>query len=270
MKILLIGGSGLVGSALHHVLSRLGHRVVAPARAEFDILSGPPPPGLFTGVAAAVNAAVAKPPAERAAASRVNAEFPHELSRGCAAAGVKLIHVSTDGVFEGSRGPCEESSVANPADEYGAQKLAGEPSECLVLRTSVIGPERRGFESLLCWFLAQQGPVSGYVDQQWNGVTSLALARAIARLIAQGTIPLGVRHVYSDDVSKYELLSRVAKAFARDVDIVPAKAPAARDRWLRTEYPEFLASCAFPSLDEQLAELPALADARGAWRPNAS
>ena len=266
MKVLLIGGSGLVGSALHHVLVRLGHEVLAPTRVQYDILDGPPPPALFAGAAAAVNAAVAKPPAERAVASRVNSEFPHEFSRGCAAAGVRLIHISTDGVFDGSRGPYAESVVANPADEYGAQKLAGEPSGCLVLRSSIIGPERRGFESLLCWFLAQKGPVPGYVDQLWNGVTSLALARAIARLIAQDTIPPGIRHVFADDVSKYELLSRVAKAFARDIGIVPEKAPVARDRRLRTQYPQFLAACAFPSLDEELAELPALADSRGAWR----
>src|SRR5882672_4997749 len=162
MKILLIGGSGLVGSALQYVLQRLGHQVVAPTRAQYDILNGPPPPALLAGVSAAVNAAVAKPPAERAAASRVNAEFPHELSRGCVAAGVKLIHISTDGVFGGTKafsgevpsrfaaenatnqescGRYDESAAANPADEYGAEKLAGEPSGCLVLRTSVIGPE---------------------------------------------------------------------------------------------------------------------------------
>jgi dTDP-4-dehydrorhamnose reductase len=110
MKILLIGGGGLVGSALHHVFNWLGHEVVAPTRAEYDILSGSSRPALFTGVAVAVNAAVAKPPAERAVASR----FPHELSRGCAAAGVKLIHVSTDGVFDGSRGPYEEFSCYAP------------------------------------------------------------------------------------------------------------------------------------------------------------
>jgi dTDP-4-dehydrorhamnose reductase len=196
----------------------------------------------------------------------VNAEFPHELARLCADAGVKLVHLSSDGVFSGRGGPYDESSTPDPDDEYGAQKLAGEPSFGLVLRTSIIGPERRGFEALLCWLLAQQGTVSGYSDQLWNGVTSVALAHAIADVVARGPLPNGVRHVFADDVTKQELLIRIARAFGREMIIQPARAPVARDRRLRTRYPQFLSACRLLPLDEQLAELPSLTDERGRWR----
>src|SRR5262249_16921366 len=146
----------------------LGHDVIAPPRAEYDILKSPPPPYVFAGVSAVINAAVVKPPASREIAWRVNSQFPHELAALCTNAGVKLIHLSTRGVFSGARGPYDESAVPDPNDDYGAQKLAGEPKTCLVLRNSVIGPERREFKSLLCWFLAQRGSVSGYLDQLWN------------------------------------------------------------------------------------------------------
>ena len=266
MKLLVLGGTGLAGSALVQELGGLGHTVSAPTRAEYDILGGPLPRTLLDGVDAVVNAAVLKDLTDRGAAIRVNAEFPHELARLCADARVKLVHLSSDGVFSGRAGPYDESSTPDPDDEYGEQKLAGEPSFGLVLRTSIIGPERRGFGALLCWLLAQQGSVSGYSDQMWNGVSSVALARAIVTAIARGPLPNGVRHVFADDVTKQELLIHISRAFGRTMIIQPARAPVARDRRLRTRYPEFLAACGLPSLDEQLAELPRLADERGHWR----
>jgi dTDP-4-dehydrorhamnose reductase len=204
--------------------------------------------------------------ADRGAALRVNAEFPHELAGVTAGAGVKLVHLSSDGVFSGGSGPYDEASRPDPDDEYGAQKLAGEPAYGLVLRTSIVGPERRGFRALLCWLLAQEETAPGYSDQMWNGVTSVALARAIANVTARGPIPTGVRHIFADDVSKQELLTRIARAFKRRIAIEPVRAPVARDRRLRTRYPEFLAACGVPSLDAQLVELAALSDERGRWR----
>ena len=156
---------------------------------------------------------------DRGAAIRVNAEFPQELARLCADAGMKLVHLSSDGVFSGRGEPSDKSSAPDPDDEYGVQKLAGEPAFGLVLRASIIGPERRGFEALLCWFLAQKGTVPGYSDQLSNGVTSVALARAIANVIAQRPLPNGVRHVFTDDVTKQELLIRIARAFGREMNI---------------------------------------------------
>jgi len=266
MKLLIFGGSGLVGSALRRVLGELGHEIVAPARVEYDILKGPPPRDLFDGVFAAINAAIVKPPAANDVAARVNVEFPKELASLCASAGIRLVHISTDGVFSGAAGPYDEKAVPDPDDDYGRQKLAGEPEGCLILRTSVIGPEERGFNSLLCWLLAQDGAVFGYANHMWNGVTSLALARAIGRVLEGKNTPSGVRHIYADDVSKLELLSCVANVFARDMTIRPASAPVARDRRLRTLYPEFLAACALPPLDVQLAELPLVTNARGGWK----
>ena len=266
MRILVLGGSGLAGSALVRVLSGLGHNVFAPTRAEYDIIEGPLPLAFLTGRDAAINAAVLKLPADRGAAWRVNAEFPQELARLCAGADVKLIHISTDGVFSGRAGAYDEDAEPDPDDDYGAQKLAGEPSFGLVLRTSIIGPERRGFHSLLCWLLAQEGEAPGYIDQLWNGVSSLALARSVAKLIAEEMIPTGVRHIFSDDVSKHELLTRLSLTFGCRLSIAPVRAPIARDRRLRSLYPEFLAACALPPLNAQLAELPALVDERGGWR----
>jgi dTDP-4-dehydrorhamnose reductase len=269
MRTLIVGSTGLVGSALVRVLTGVGCDVVAPARSTYDILQAPVPTSLLAGVHVVVNAAVLKDPAERRAAWRVNVDFPNELARTCHGAGVSLIHISTDGVFSGRTGPNDEAAAPDPDDEYGALKRAGEPQSALTIRTSVIGQECRGFNSLLCWFLSQENDVPGYVDSFWNGVTSLALARGIARLIRQDTIPIGVRHIFTEDVTKHDLLSRLARTFGRKIRVTPTRSPLARDRRLRTVHPDFLSACALPTLDEQLAELPLHADARGVWQANA-
>jgi len=95
--------------------------------------------------------------------------------------------------------------------------------------------------------------------------TSLALARAAAKLIVGDPMPAGVRHIFSDDLSKCELLSRLARAFGHRVDVKPVRAAVSRDRRLRTSDAEFLKACALPKLDEQLEELPRFADRRGRW-----
>jgi dTDP-4-dehydrorhamnose reductase len=266
MRTLIVGGTGLVGSALVRVLTDFGCDVVAPGRSTYDILQAPLPVSLLAGVHVVVNAAVLKDSAERSAAWQVNADFPNELARTCHGAGISLIHISTDGVFSGRTGPNDEAAIPDPDDEYGAQKRAGEPQSALTIRTSVIGPECRGFNSLLCWFLSQENDVPGYIDSFWNGVTSLALARGIARLITQGPIPTGVRHIFAEDVTKYDLLSRLARTFGREIRVIPTRSQLPRDRRLRTIHPAFLSVCALPTLDEQLAELPLHADARGVWR----
>ena len=267
MNVLVLGGSGLLGSALVYVLEQRCHRVLAPTRSEYDVLAGPLPASLLSGSHVVVNAAFAKPPVERELDRKLNAEFPQGLARLCAAANVPLIHFSTDGVFSARTGPCDESVPPVPDEENGLHKLMGEPRSCLVIRTSaLVGPENRGFHSILCWFLSQEREAPGFTNQWWNGVTSPTLALAVARLIETGTIPTGIRHMCAEDVTKFELLVRLAKVFKRKIEIKPTLAPIARDRRLRTRFPEFLATCDVPSLDAQLAELPALADERGRWR----
>ena len=87
------------------------------------------------------------------AAFRANRDGPAELARLCEAAGIPLIHVSTDYVFDGLKGaPYVETDATSPQGVYGASKLAGEEavlaacSRAIVLRTSwVYSPIGRNF-----------------------------------------------------------------------------------------------------------------------------
>ena len=76
----------------------------------------------------------------------------------------KLIHISTDCVFDGKHGNYSEDDIPNPQDIYGLSKYFGEvkSDNCLTIRTSVIGPELKKSQGLYEWFMKQNGEIKGY------------------------------------------------------------------------------------------------------------
>ncbi len=142
MTVLLFGGNGQLGRELQRALAPLG-TIVATTR------SGALPDGSACETAdfnepaslvalldrvrpdvvvnAAAYTAVDRAEEERDAAWRANAEAPGIIARWCAAAGVPLVHYSTDYVFDGQgTRPYREDDVTAPLGVYGASKLAGE------------------------------------------------------------------------------------------------------------------------------------------------
>ena len=89
----------------------------------------------------------------------INALLPHLLARACAARGARLVQISTDCVFDGSRGGRVEGDPPDAPDLYGRSKMLGEVtgSGCLTLRTSIIGRELHGSAGLVEWFLGRRG-----------------------------------------------------------------------------------------------------------------
>ena len=89
---------------------------------------------------------------------KINSILPHRLSHLCRLYGVRLIQISTDGVFSGSRGRYTEDDFPDPNDLYGIAKLLGEVRDphAITLRTSIIGHELINKNGLLEWFLSQQ------------------------------------------------------------------------------------------------------------------
>lgn len=155
---------------------------------------------------------------------RVNALFPHLVERECVARGVRLIHLSTDCVFSGDRGGYEESDRPDPVDVYGQSKLLGEVAgpNVLTVRTSMIGRELRGGHSLLEWFLRQPGPdVRGFTRAIFSGLTNIALAREIGRIITDVPGACGLYHVSAAPIAKHSLLEKLASAFARPIRVIP-------------------------------------------------
>ena len=261
----------MLGSALHRVIARetggtLGLTVLR--RADFDILSARWDDLPVASHDWVLNAAGIINRRAGATQERwvVNTAFPHALASLCESHGARLVHFSTDCVFDGSQGPCDELVPPSANDAYGRGKALGEPATAMILRTSIIGPERRRFYNLLCWAL-RQTRIDGYRNHRWNGVTTLALARAVAGLIRDGVHEPGIRHIHAEDVTKHELLAVICRCFGHAAELRAIDAASRRDTRLRTRYPGFLESLELPPLVEQVAELVTLCTPDGAWRP---
>jgi dTDP-4-dehydrorhamnose reductase len=154
----------------------------------------------------------------------VNALFPHKLAKICRAAGVRLIHLSTDCVFSGRKGHYSEDDPADAEDLYGRTKLIGEigGENCLTIRTSMIGRELEGAHGLLEWFLSQEGKrVHGFNRAVFSGLTTIALAEILAEVISRHAGLSGVYHVAAEPISKFDLLSLIKETYGLRVEIEP-------------------------------------------------
>ena len=140
---------------------------------------------------------------------QVNALFPHQLADLCQEYDARLVQISTDCVFSGLRGGYTEADVPDPVDLYGRSKLLGELNRpgCLTLRTSIIGWQLNTFSSLLSWFSQQRGQrIKGYQKAVYSGFSSRVLAGLISDLIETRPDLSGLYQVASEPISKYDLL----------------------------------------------------------------
>ncbi len=247
MKVLILGGSGMLGHKLWQFFSPRFDtfatlRSMGEAGATSDIFDRS---RALTGLSAESSEDFARavekvrPDAivncigivKQMASSRdpvssitVNALFPHKLARICHDAGVRLIHLSTDCVFSGRRGNYSEEDIPDAEDLYGRSKLLGEVDgeNCLTIRTSMIGRELTGTHGLLEWFLSQEGnPVRGFRRAIFSGLTTIALSELIAGIITDHTALQGIYHVAAKPISKFDLLSLIKQTYGVDVEINP-------------------------------------------------
>jgi dTDP-4-dehydrorhamnose reductase len=247
VKVLVLGGTGMLGHKLWQTLRKrhdtwVTVRAPAASLRRFGDLFDPA--RTVDGVAADAFATVARaldavrpavvvnaigiikqdPAAtDPVPAITVNALFPHLLAEYCSAAGTRLVHVSTDCVFAGDRGPYAEADRPDAEDLYGRSKLLGEVDRpgCLTLRTSIIGRELEGQYGLVEWFLAQRGSVRGYTHAVFSGLPTALLASTVADILDRFPQLTGLYHVAAAPINKYDLLGLLRKAYDVPVTIEP-------------------------------------------------
>lgn len=154
----------------------------------------------------------------------LNSVFPHRLAERCVRRDIRLISISTDCVFSGRHGNYAETDRPDPEDQYGRAKLLGEvdAKNCLTIRTSIIGPQIQGEYSLLEWFLRQRGgSIKGYRKAIFTGWPTVELAEIIASVISRHRDLSGVFHVSTAPISKFELLSLINEVYKLNVEITP-------------------------------------------------
>ena len=145
----------------------------------------------------------------------LNAYFPHRLTEFSEKVNARIIHISTDCVFDGKNGLYSEEDIPNPIDLYGKTKSLGEiiENKNLTLRTSIIGPEIKfNGEGLFHWLMKQNSTIKGYTNVFWGGVTTLHLSRVIEKSIILDL--KGLIHVTNGKkISKYDLINLINKHF---------------------------------------------------------
>ena len=153
----------------------------------------------------------------------LNSYLPRFMERKYMNTKVKIIQISTDCVFSGKTGNYTEDSFCDGDSVYARTKTLGEINndKDLTIRTSIIGPDiNENGIGLFHWFMNQKGPIYGFKNAYWTGVTTIELAKGIEELIKNDVT--GLYHFVPDEkISKYSLLSIINDVFNRNLIIVP-------------------------------------------------
>lgn len=246
-RVLVLGATGMLGNAVFRLFAQspeyevfgsvrstgalrlLPNDLQTNVIADVDVENNDSLTGLFAGVKPDIvinciglvkQLARAKDPL---AAISINALLPHRLARLCAVAGARLVHMSTDCVFAGTRGLYTEADPADATDLYGRSKHMGEVDypHAITLRTSIIGHELDGARSLVEWFLAQEGSVKGFRRAIFSGLPTVEMARLIRDYVIPHPELHGPYHVAAKPINKFDLLTLVAKVYRKSIEIVP-------------------------------------------------
>lgn len=199
MNILLCGAGGQVGTELRRLAWPQGTRVIATDRAELDIADlaaveeaiGRERPAIVLNAAAytAVDRAESDPEAAWAG----NSAGPANLARACHAAGIPMVHISTDYVFDGSKeGPYLEDDPVNPLGLYGRSKEAGEQAvrdalpEHVILRTAwLYSAHGHNFVKTMLRLADTHPSLRVVADQRGSPTSAADIAAAIAAITAR-------------------------------------------------------------------------------------
>ena len=244
MRILITGASGLLGLTLaleaakeHTVLGLVnshGLKTDAFTILQADLLLPGAVERLFEQtrpdwvIHCAAQANVDACEADPALAQKLNSELPGKLAQSVARGGARLVHISTDAVFDGLRGGYTEEDSPNPLGVYARTKLQGEIAvaeanpQALIARVNLFGWSLTGQRSLGEFFfynLSAGKQVRGFTDVFFCPLLANDLASLLLEMLEKGLS--GLYHVISSQcTSKYEFGLAVARRFHLDESLI--------------------------------------------------
>jgi len=246
-KVLVLGVTGMLGHMIHRVLSESvnidvhgTHMLNREDPFYFDVMSGlrdlniicdrsPCYDYFINCIGILPKGIVEKDPTTIRKAIKINSLFPHELSAFAKGRGIRVIHISTDGVFSGEAESYSEDDIHDCTDFYGISKSIGEVirNNFVNLRCSIIGPSPFLREGLLEWFLKQPAGavVSGYKNQIWHGVSTYQFGNLCLKIIEGDHFETlrkesAVFHFAPNEpVSKFDLLCIFNKIFIKHINV---------------------------------------------------
>lgn len=216
MRTLVTGAAGMLGQDLADVLRAAGHELTLTDRPELDITSPSACLEAVVGHDLLVNVAawtaVDDAETHEAQAFAINATGAANLARACAAHGLRMVHISTDYVFDGeATTPYAEDAPVSPRSAYGRTKAAGEwavralcPDTLLVRTAWLYGEHGPNFLRTMARLSTQHETLSVVDDQRGQPTWTRDLAEGIERLVAAGA-PAGTYHgTSSGEATKYD------------------------------------------------------------------
>ncbi|MDD2772446.1 MAG: sugar nucleotide-binding protein [Elusimicrobiales bacterium] len=251
MKILVIGGSGQLGRALLDVCAKTGIEALGTAHSRwsdglvktdisspqslqepFDLLK--PDVAVLCSALTAVDYCESHPDE----AQKINVEGARNAAAVCRMYGTRLVHISTDYVFDGEGGPYSETAEPNPPNVYGRTKLEAEracaeaDARALIIRTSGVcnyDDTSLNFVMQLLGRLSKGERMSVPLDQYYTPTYAPDLAAAIVFLACKGRA--GIYNVTGPDyVNRYELAGTICGALGLDESLVSAFKTAERQQ----------------------------------------
>jgi dTDP-4-dehydrorhamnose reductase len=245
MRILITGASGLLGlntaleaaGSAHTVVGQVGSHMLqteAFTVLKADLLSAgaverlldqaQPEWVIHCAAVADVDACEADP----GRAQQLNSEIPAELARHVARGGARLLHVSTDAVFDGQRGGYTEADAPNPLGVYARTKLAGERAvadadpQAIIARVNLFGwslSGRRSLGELFFYNLSAGRGARGFTDVFFCPLLANDLGRILMDMLAKDLH--GLYHVVSSQcLSKYDFGVAIARRFGLDERLI--------------------------------------------------
>ncbi len=243
MRWLVTGAGGMLGTDVVDVLAAAGAEVTAVARADLDVTDASAVAAAVPGHEVVVNTAawtdVDGAETREADATRVNGLAPQLLAAACAAEGARLVHVSTDYVFDGTaRVPYDEDAPLAPRSAYGRSKAVGEqavrallPARSYVVRTAwLYGQHGGNFVRSMAALEATKDTLDVVDDQVGAPTWTREVAHAVHRLVTAGA-PAGTYHATATGQTSW---CGLARAVFEEIGADPERVrPTTTDRFPR-------------------------------------
>jgi dTDP-4-dehydrorhamnose reductase len=270
MKILIVGSNGMAGHVVAKYLQQQGHKITTVARNNanyfLDIEDTKLTKQFFEEIkndydvvinciGLLVKDSIDRP--DRAAI--INSWFPHCLEHVFKDTLTKVIHLSTDCVFNGKKGNYVESDVHTEMNAYGNSKSLGELNNTkdITFRMSIIGPEiKNNGTGLLNWVVTNvDNELQGWENAWWNGITTLQLAKCIDQFLTSSIKTSGIYHLVDNNnkINKYDLLCKINSVYNLNKTIVRTTGPNPVNKILIDTRKEIKFN--IPDYDTQLIEL---------------
>lgn len=248
MRIIVLGSDGMLGHVVSTYLKEKKHEVIKTSRNHNDtnyydayenvyaiekIISATHPDAIVNCIGVLNKAAEDN----HALAIMLNSFLPNYLDQLSKKYNYRLVHITTDCVFDGKDGNYTEDAIPNATSFYGISKAMGEVNNdrSLTLRLSIVGPDNNpNGIGLFQWFSNQEGRVEGYSEIYWTGVTTVELARIIEEALSKNIT--GLHHVVNNQkISKSNLLKLFNKYFKFDITVIDNNQIKSDKSLIRTE-----------------------------------